>query len=74
MGMDPKALERLHNSEDFLAFLEEVMSQREGWISNLHDRSTFSIQQISGRICALDDVLNAAQYKTLRAKWASLKQ
>jgi hypothetical protein len=74
MGMDPKALERLHNSEDFLSFLEEVMSQREGWISNLHDRNMDAIQQISGRICALDDVLNAAQYKELRAKWASLRQ
>jgi len=74
MGMDPKALERLHNSEDFLAFLEEVMNQREGWINNLHDRNTDAIQQISGRICALDDVLNAAQYKALKAKWASLRQ
>ena len=57
MGMDPKALERLHNSEDFLAFLEEVYSQREGWISNLHDRNT-----------------DVVQYKTLKAKWASLRQ
>jgi hypothetical protein len=74
MGMDPKALERLHNSEDFLAFLDEVYSQREGWISNLHDRNTDAIQQLSGRICALDDVLSAAQYKALSAKWASLRQ
>ena len=74
MGMDPKALERLHNSEDFLAFLDEVYSQREGWISNLHDRNTDAIQQLSGRICALDDVLYAAQYKALSAKWASLRQ
>ena len=74
MGMDPKALERLHNSEDFLAFLDEVYSQREGWISNLHDRNTDAIQQLSGRICALDDVLSAAQYKALSAMWASLRQ
>ena len=68
MGMDPKALERLHNSEDFLAFLEDVMSQREGWISNLHDRNPAAIQQRSGRRCSLDDVLTAAQYKALKRK------
>lgn len=73
-GMDPKSLERLHNNEDFLAFLEDVQAQREGWIGQLHDRSTDSVQQIAGRICALDDVLGGANYKELKAKWASLRQ
>lgn len=72
--MDPKSLERLHNNEDFLAFLEDVQSQREGWIAQLHDRTTDSVQQIAGRICALDDVLGAGGYKQLKAKWASLRQ
>jgi len=72
--MDPKSLERLHNNEDFLAFLEDVQSQREGWIGQLHDRTTDSVQQIAGRICALDDVLGTGGYKQLRAKWASLRQ
>lgn len=72
--MDPKSLERLHNNEDFLAFLEDVQSQREGWIGQLHDRTTDSVQQIAGRICALDDVLSAGGYKELKAKWASLRQ
>jgi hypothetical protein len=71
--MDPKSLERLHNNEDFLAFLEDVQSQREGWIGQLHDRTTDSVQQIAGRICALDDVLGAGKYKELKAKWTSLR-
>jgi hypothetical protein len=71
--MDPKSLERLHNNEDFLAFLDDVQGQREGWIGQLHDRTTESVQQIAGRICALDDVLGAAKYKEMRAKWTSLR-
>jgi len=72
--MDPKSLERLHNNEDFLKFLEDIHSQRDGWISQLHDRTTESVQQIAGRICALDDVLGASGYKQIKAKWASLRQ
>jgi hypothetical protein len=71
--MDPKSLERLHNNEDFLAFLDDVQGQREGWIGQLHDRTTESVQQIAGRICALDDVLGAAKYKEMRSKWTSLR-
>jgi hypothetical protein len=72
--MESKSLERLHNNEDFLVFMTEVENQREGWIAQLHDRPTETLQQISGRICALDDILNAAQHKSLKAKWNSIRQ
>lgn len=70
--MDPKVIERLHNSQDFLKFLNEIHATREYWIKQLHDLKTESLQQISGRILAIDEVLFAAQYETLTSKWDRL--
>ena len=70
--LDPKIIERLHNSQDFLKFLNELHAVREYWIKQLHDLKTESLQQISGRILALDEVLFAAQYESLTEKWDRL--
>ena len=70
--MDPKALERLHNSQDFLAFLRDVKGGREYWIRQLHDVKTEALQQISGRILASDDILYNARYEELEARFTRL--
>ena len=70
--MDPKALERLHNSQDFLAFLRDVKGGREYWIRQLHDVKTEALQQISGRILAADDILYNARYEELEARFTRL--
>ncbi len=70
--MDPKALERLHNSQDFLAFLRDVKGGREYWIRQLHDVKTDALQQISGRILAADDILYNARYEELEARFTRL--
>ena len=72
--IDPKQLERLHNSEDFLAFLDEINATRESWIGAMHEASTEKLQQISGRIIALDETLTFARYEDLSAKWAAVRQ
>jgi hypothetical protein len=70
--MDPKALERLHNSQDFLAFLRDVKGGREYWIRQLHDVKAEALQQISGRILAADDILYNARYEELEARFTRL--
>lgn len=70
--MDPKVIERLHNSQDFLKFLNEIHAGREYWVKQLHDLKTESLQQISGRILAMDEVLYSANYDSLREKWNRL--
>ena len=70
--MDPKALERLHNSLDFLAFLRDVKAAREYWIRQLHDVKTESLQQISGRILAVDDILYNSRYEELEDRFTRL--
>lgn len=67
--LDPKVVERLHNSQDFLKFLNELHSVREYWIKQLHDLKTESLQQISGRILSIDEVLFAAQYEKMKDNW-----
>jgi len=70
--IDPKIIERLHNSQDFLKFLNELHGLREYWIKQLHDLKTESLQQVSGRILSLDEVLYLAQYESLTEKWNRL--
>lgn len=70
--IDPKIIERLHNSQDFLKFLNELHNLREYWIKQLHDLKTESLQQVSGRILSLDEVLYLAQYESLTEKWNRL--
>lgn len=70
--LDPKVIERLHNSQDFLKFLNELHAMREYWIKQLHDLKTESLQQISGRILAIDEVLYTGQYESLTEKWDRL--
>lgn len=72
--IEEKALERLHNSEDFLEFLNYVHSSREWCISQLHDVSTDRLQQLSGRILALDEMLNVGKYSSLKARWSDVRR
>jgi len=67
--LDPKVVERLHNNQDFLKFLNELHSVREYWIKQLHDLSTDSLQQVSGRILSIDEVLFSAQYEKMKDNW-----
>lgn len=72
--IDDKSLERLHNNEDFLKFLDYVFGIREWCISQLHDVPTERLQQISGRILAVDEILSVAKYRELVEKWKRVKE
>lgn len=70
---DHKTLERLHNSSDFLALMEHVKDCREGHIRDLHGATSETIQQISGRILALDELLALVSYTELRERFRKLQ-
>jgi hypothetical protein len=72
--IEGKIVERLHNSKDFYLFLKEVHEGREFWVRQLHDIPTERLQQISGRILALDEVLDVGQYKVAQEKWRTVEQ
>jgi hypothetical protein len=72
--IDPKVLERLHNSRDFLAFLEEINENREALIRSLYGNSNEQIQQKAGCITALTDMLDEAEFEKLRATWRRVEQ
>jgi len=67
-----KTLERLHNSSEFLQFLEYLAQSRERYIACMHEASTEAIQQISGRILAIDEVLQLGEYEKLKSNWERL--
>ena len=72
--IDDKSLERLHNSEDFLKFLDYVHGIREWCISQMHDIPTERLQQLSGRILATEEILNVAKYQELSDKWKRMRE
>jgi hypothetical protein len=70
---DHKTLERLHNSSDFLALMEHVKDCREGHIRDLHGATSETIQQISGRILALDELLALVSYTEFKERFRKLQ-
>jgi hypothetical protein len=72
--IDSKSLERLHNSQDFLFFLNDLAETREAWIGSMHSATTETIQQISGRILAIDEVMALAKYVALKQRWDSVNR
>lgn len=71
--IDPKALERLHNSRDFLAFLEEVEANKDSLVRSLYGKSNEQLQQAAGAITALNDLLDEAGLEKLRATWQKIE-
>lgn len=49
--------EALYNNEAYVDLLEQLYATRESLIQQMHDVSSDSIQQISGRLLQCDDIL-----------------
>ncbi len=59
----------LHNYESFARFVGMIHQLREETIEELHEASTDSIQQVSGRIITYDQILQFAGWEDLRNKF-----
>ena len=64
-----KAIETLGNHEAFADFLEVVYTLREETISDMTDCSKEGIQQKSGFIIAMDDVLRMGNWEVVRRRF-----
>lgn len=69
---DKDALGRLQNNTDFLLLLHYVHQCREAHIHDLHGADTAGIQQLSGRVLALDELLRIVGYAEMKEKFARM--
>jgi hypothetical protein len=63
-----EAKDALYHNEAYCDFLEQVYMLRESLIGNMHDVSTDSIQQISGRILQCDEILTMGGWNMIQLR------
>jgi hypothetical protein len=59
-------IKALHNHETFARFIKMVYELREETIQELHEASSDTIQQVSGRIITYDQILQLANWEQLK--------
>lgn len=59
-------IEFLSKYEQFARFIYSVSTAKDAAIKDLHDANTDQVQQISGKIVAYDDVVDMADFESLR--------
>jgi len=58
----------LHSYESFARFIKMIHELREETISEMHEASSGTIQQVSGRIITYDQILQMSGWDKLRLK------
>ena len=66
--MDAKSLERLSHIDDFVAFLEDLSFQKEAILQSLHGLPTEQLQQTTGRLLQVDDVLRMGGWDKIQER------
>lgn len=69
---DEKHIENLGNNQSFLAFLRMVHTRRELEIKSLRNANKDDVLKVSGRIDALDEVMELGQFEKVAARFAAL--
>jgi hypothetical protein len=64
-----KALEALSNHESFYTFINTIHQLREESIGELHKADYDNLHQVSGKILAYDQLLQMADYETLKRRF-----
>ena len=63
-------LKALSNHEHFARFLQVISDLREETIEELHEATSDTIQQVSGRILTYDQVLQMCDWKNLQKRFS----
>ena len=66
--IDNKQIERLSHVNDFVDFLEELSFQKESIIQSLHGLPTDQLQQVTGRLLQIDDVLKMGGWQEIQQR------
>ena len=61
-------IEALSNYEHFARFINVIEHLREECISDMHDASIETLQQLSGRILSYDQILQMVDWKNLQKR------
>ena len=61
-------LQALHNHETFARFIKTINDLREETISEMHEASSDTIQQVSGRIITYDQILQFVNWEALKKR------
>jgi len=61
-------LKALHNHETFARFIKTIYELREETIAEMHEASSDTLQQVSGRIITYDQILQFVNWDALRAR------
>lgn len=62
----------LQNHEAFGGFVESIVQMREEAIKDMHSRGSEQLQQISGRILAIDEILEMCNVELLRKRFPNI--
>jgi hypothetical protein len=63
-------LQALHNHETFARFIKTIHELREETISEMHEASSDTLQQVSGRIITYDQILQFVDWESLKKRHA----
>jgi len=63
---DDKSRDELSHNSHFVAFLEEIAAQKDSALQALNDLPTERLQQATGRLLQLEDILNLAGWRAIQ--------
>ena len=61
-------LQALHNHETFARFIKTIHYLRDETISEMHEASSDTIQQVSGRIITYDQIIQFVNWEALKKR------
>jgi hypothetical protein len=67
--MMPDDIESLKHHEAFASLVQSIVQMREDCIQDLHKADMEVIQQTSGRILALDEIIELCDWEVLRNRF-----
>ncbi len=67
--MVPDDIESLKHHEAFASLVQQIVQMREDCIQDLHKADMEVIQQTSGRILALDEIIELCGWEVLRNRF-----
>jgi hypothetical protein len=67
--MVPDDIESLKHHEAFASLVQSIVQMREDCIQDLHKADMEVIQQTSGRILALDEIIELCDWEVLRNRF-----
>lgn len=65
-------IKSLQNHEAFGGFVQSIVQMREDAIKEMHSCTVEQLQQVSGRILALDEILEMCNIELLRRRFPSV--